>query len=215
MRKDKICTALLLMVALLQAIVPAQQIKTPTVGSGEFKASDMEKFKPVAPAKIFEARYFAPTNPKLAPLPTIPFTADEFTRLAPERIVPGTGSAPQIRVRRLINKKYVLVNVPLNQYVAEVNKYEVFLNKLGYSLRDGKLNKSNPNDTQVQSDLGAILNLRDRKDVENDFNKPLDEILLNPDPFSIFEPYSPKARDGGGIRINPGDARRTQTSETK
>src|SRR5687767_5583963 len=120
MRKDKICTVLLLMGVLLQAIVPAQQVKNPAVGNGEVKAADMEKFKLVAPAKTFEPRYFAVTNSKLEPLPTIPFTADEFTKLAPERIVPGAGSVPQIKVRRLINKKYVLVNVPLDKYVAEV-----------------------------------------------------------------------------------------------
>lgn len=213
MRKDKICTVLLVMVVLLQAIVPAQQVKNPTVGNGEFKATDMEKFKLAAPAKTFEPRYFAATNSKLVPLPTIPFTADEFTKFAPERIVPAGGGVPQVKVRRLIKNKYVLVNVPLDKYVAEVNQYEVFLNKMGYSLRDGKLNKSNPNDTQVQSDLGAILKLRDRKDVESDFNKPLDEMILNPNPFSIFEPYNPKVRDGGAIRVNPGDARRYQTSE--
>ena len=160
--------------------------------------------------KQFPLNYFKPTK-YIPAIPTVPFTADEFTKAAAAKITFGANLQPMVSIRkhRKIDNvdSYENVKVPLGKFVEELNQYEAFLNKYGATLRDGKLNKKDPNDATVQKDLGVLFALRDRNESEPNYVRKVNPIIYNPDKFSRYEPHSPTKGQPGVLvtKTNPGN----------
>lgn len=150
----------------------------------------------------FEMYYFSDKG-KTA-VATIPFTAEEFRKLAPNKI---DKDVVTVRKHYKIDgvDSFETVKVPVETFVAELNKYEEFLNKYGETLRDGKLNKTDPNDASVQSDLGVLFFLRDRDKIKNPTEISPSFSIYKPDKFSRNIPYDPMGifRPNERLRFNP------------
>jgi len=109
----------------------------------------------------FEASQFAPVAAKGA-LPNFPFTADEFKEVAKDKISMHGGRA-YIVTKTPVSNGYHNVNVPLDDYVKQLNEYESFLNQYGHTLRDGPLSRGRVNKTRPRRDMGVIFKLNDKQ----------------------------------------------------
>ncbi len=87
----------------------------------------------------FYAPDFAPTVPNKPPVKNVPFTVEELKKTGGSRITQTNGKFFVVSKNiSLLTKQPKLV--PIEDYVAQLNGYELFLNKLGYSLRTGPPN---------------------------------------------------------------------------
>jgi hypothetical protein len=234
MKRNQILTLALTIILLLQLIptrplIPLMQAEAAAMPAGyEPAASTTSSLNtspltplpiptpfPPADKNVFPANYFDPIK-DLDPIPTRPFRKEEFINLAPDRITKGADGKQWVSIRRrkpLSNKPddYEQVKVPLNRYVEELNEYEEFLNKLGYSLRDGQL--ANPAGRRVESNMGDVLMLRPREEVLTD--KPKCDLpdcwpefyAYDPNPFHINYTGDLSVLNFERLRVNPADIR--------
>jgi hypothetical protein len=99
---------------------------------------------------------FIVEGPARKPLTFTAFTAEEILAVAPKTKVKTEGRDTLVLVRNDHGAQWVRLPV----YLANLNSYEAFLNKYGYSLRDGPLaaarrvDPSQPLPKQVKRDLG-------------------------------------------------------------
>jgi hypothetical protein len=216
MLTKKFLSPILLVVSIMLAVIPAEtkiqeataaaraeayspsfDFNQPNAGllKSAFGAPPVAQFFPDTPKQI-DWKYIEKVNKKAEPIPTIKFTVEDFLK-APT-VSTGSDGKPQITIHKYKRVKNVdsaeVVTVPLDQYVAELNQHEAFLNQLGVTLRDGKLNKQNPNDTQIQRDLGVLLRLRDRKEADQAWQPKVDAIWVDWNRLALYEPHSPKRR---------------------
>lgn len=130
-----------------------------------------------------------------------PFTAAELKQKC------GPGKSCAQRVIEVEGKTNVLSKgkrVPIEEYVKQLNQFEAYLNKLGYSLRTGPAN------------LGQIVTLRPRITMPSDF-QPMRPKLEMFDP-ATFDPDRPikMRRDferNPAMKLSPANSQRLQAGE--
>lgn len=136
------------------------------------------------PGKIaLQASDLVAKHPEQKAVSHIPFKVSELTALVPAAHISIIGGAPHVQLKGKM--------VSLATYVAELNSWEHFLNKLGYSLRDGPLARARrPHDVAItradmrhREQLGVILQLRPKKEKPShhvDINKPTKRPFIEP-----------------------------------
>jgi hypothetical protein len=131
-----------------------------------------------------------------------PFTADELKK----KCGPGTACAAQMIV--VDGETKVLAKgkrVPIEEYVAQLNQFEAYLNNLGYSLRTGPQN------------LGKIVHLKPRKITPPEFvPKRAKWEIFDPATFDPLQPIKLR-RDfsrNPAQKLTAANAQRLQASET-
>lgn len=232
MKRNQILTLALTMIVLLQLlpaqqIIPLMQAKAATIPArNDLEARPASSLNPhplatqpipttfpQADKNVFPANYFAPVEDQRDPIPTQLFKEDEFRKLASNKITRDARGREVISIRRrrpFSNKPddYEQVEVPLHKYVEELNQYEKFLNKLGYTLRDGQLAGST---SRAQSDMGDVLRLRPQSELEAEKRKckpvdcPPEFFAYDPNPFHFNYTGDLSVLNFERLSINPAD----------
>lgn len=113
-----------------------------TIGATEAAAQPAPTGLPHGVAKIdlggvieYSREDFTVASPPRRAITHTPFTAEEILAVAPKAKVKGEGRGTLVLVQNEQGHKWV----PLPIYLTNLNAYEAFVNKYGYSLRDGAL----------------------------------------------------------------------------
>lgn len=125
---------------------------------------------------------------KRPPLPNKPFTIADLKQMSGNRITQVKGK-DMVVSKKINSKTKVNELVPIETYLAQLNGYESFLNKYGFSLRGGGGN------------LGKILYLNPKKprSVKPGLKDERKQVLLDP---TIYERGDGRLRDK---RMTPAD----------
>src|SRR5581483_2644219 len=132
MKKQRVLTVLLTLTGIVSglfgpALIQAGATSGPTAGSPG--AVVMREDLTTKVAKLF-ALDFRPAAPDKPLITTVPYTADELRKIGGNRITQAGGKffVTTKKINPATKKPLV---VPIETYVAQLNDFERFLNKLG------------------------------------------------------------------------------------
>jgi len=156
------------------------------------------------------------------PLQSPPFTEEEILKVAPpgriktRRVPVGNAFVPHYFVVRpakiggAMQRPYA--EIPLADYLAELNRMEAWLNRQGVTLRDGPLSRR-PFRGPVEQDLGLKFRLKrkpeDGSDPSRASGRRFKDLDLIPVPTPVRDRFGPvagglvEARERQGLPANP------------
>ena len=165
-------TILVLLIVAALAAPPLTQIAAPPAEPNRAarRPDTPIKLYNGAPVQFTLNQFEATADPKKKMIQTDPFTAAELIAVAGDKMKKH-GDKLFVTTNMKFTKGTHTVSVPLDDYVKQLNGYEAFLNRYGYTLRDGPLRKkANPTPLDAlfvkNQDFGVILKLVDKTEIK-------------------------------------------------